>query len=151
MISILFHKTIENVARGKVATQSGSYYTFSTADKALDGNNNPSMHHGSCAHPGMVHINKYVGWNLGIFLKNALNTRFCLRKNNFSVGLVPSAHWTVFMVFLTWGMALVFLPGGGGSHHPLWSHHPPSHTPWSPTGHTPSQSHHPSVTLPQTE
>ena len=43
-----------------MASQSGSYYSYSTADKALDGNNNPVMEGRSCAHPGMAHINKYL-------------------------------------------------------------------------------------------
>ena len=34
-----------------MASQSGSYYTYSTADKAVDGNNNPKMNAESCVHP----------------------------------------------------------------------------------------------------
>ena len=44
--------TTENVARGKAASQSGSFYLYSTADKAVDGNNNPSMDDLSCVRPG---------------------------------------------------------------------------------------------------
>ena len=49
---------IDNVARGKPADQSGSHYSYSTADKAVDGNRNPDMDAGSCAHPGMLNIRK---------------------------------------------------------------------------------------------
>ena len=40
------------MARGKTASQSGSYYSYSMADKAVDGNWNPNMNSGSCVGPG---------------------------------------------------------------------------------------------------
>ena len=54
----------ENVALGKMAAQSGPFYIYSTADKAVDGNNNPSMVSRSCAHPGNLHVSKYAVRNL---------------------------------------------------------------------------------------
>ena len=50
----LFHFLIENVAVNKLASQSGSHYDYSTADKAVDGNSNWDMKVGSCTHPGML-------------------------------------------------------------------------------------------------
>ena len=54
---ILFN--IENLARGKLASQSGSHYSYSMADNAVDGNTNPSMEDRSCVHPGKVHFKEY--------------------------------------------------------------------------------------------
>ena len=41
----------ENVAVSKMASQSGSHFSFSTAEKAVDGNTNTEMNEGNCAHP----------------------------------------------------------------------------------------------------
>ena len=45
----------ENVALGKPASQSGNYYAYSTADKAVDGNTIGSMEAQSCVHPDTRH------------------------------------------------------------------------------------------------
>ena len=46
----MFCNCTENVARRKMASQSG-LHSGGTADKAVDGINNPVMSGGSCAHP----------------------------------------------------------------------------------------------------
>ena len=43
---------IENIAVGKEATQAGSYTSITTAERCVDGNNDPDTAHGSCCHPG---------------------------------------------------------------------------------------------------
>ena len=55
-VNIYLPSTIENVALGKMATQIGSFYPYSTADKAVDGNKNQRMRSESCAHPSKSHI-----------------------------------------------------------------------------------------------
>ena len=50
----------ENEARGKPASQSGSRFPHSTADKAVDGNTNPDGEENTYAHAGTLHIRKYV-------------------------------------------------------------------------------------------
>ena len=52
----LFSVKIENVALNKTTSQSGTFYEYSTADKAVDGNTNVEMEDQSCAHPGMIHF-----------------------------------------------------------------------------------------------
>ena len=44
------------MALGKTATQSGSFFPFSTADKAVDGNTTKQMEAQSCVHPGTARI-----------------------------------------------------------------------------------------------
>ena len=55
-INFYFSLTIDNMARGKAASQSGSLLDYSTADKAVDGNRNSRLEEGSCAHPSELHV-----------------------------------------------------------------------------------------------
>ena len=47
-----------------MTSQSGSYYPYSTADKAVDGNRDREMEGRSCVHPGMLHFSRRVIDNL---------------------------------------------------------------------------------------
>ena len=58
--SAFFCIVSENVAVGKSASQSGSRYEYSRADRAVDGNRNRNMTSGSCAHPGRPDIRMFV-------------------------------------------------------------------------------------------
>ena len=42
------------MAQGKTASQSGLHLSYGTADKAVDGNTNPSMDAESCIHAGKL-------------------------------------------------------------------------------------------------
>ena len=53
-LNVFFFIKTENVALVKNASQSGSHYSYSTADKAVDGDNNPDMAAESCVYPGIV-------------------------------------------------------------------------------------------------
>ena len=69
-VTFYLNKT-ENVALGKPASQSGTHLPYSTADKAVDGDRNPSFKDESCVHTDTLKLsgenyNKSAWWQVDL-------------------------------------------------------------------------------------